>query len=150
MLGDESHFLCAKAFQPMGIKVMARRRADEGRCVWKAVLHKTRRRLSKQGACHPQQIEGVVFPKKVGKGRLGDGIIANGWGHSDAWSEGRAGGVGLQIDANAMAVLDMLQQEPGTGKGLLTCGTYITRRLIPTTCNKQREKLQSKMGKHFK
>lgn len=105
---------------------MSRRWADEGGCVWKAVLHKTWRRLSKQGACHPQQTEGVVFPKKVGKGRLRDGIIANGWGHSDAWSKRCAGGVGLQIDANAMAVLDMLQQEPGTGKRLLTCGTYIT------------------------
>lgn len=140
MLGDEAHFLCAKAFQPMRVQVVAGRRADKRRCVGEAVLHEAWRRLPEKGARHPQEVEGVVVAEKVGEGGLWDGVIAHGWRHSDAWSEGCAGGVGLQVYANAMGVLGMLQQEPGTGEGLLTCGAYITGRLIPATCNTQRKK----------
>lgn len=92
------------------------------------------------GACHPEEMVGVVILKNVCKGGLRKCIILIAWGHSDMWSKGCAGGVGLQIYANAVAVLGMLQQEPGAGKALLTCGTYIARRLIATTCNKQRNK----------
>ena len=140
MLGDEAHFLCAKAFQPMGIQVVAGRRADKWRRVREAALHKARRRLPKQGTRHPQEVEGVVVPEKVGEGGLRDGVVTHGWRHSDAWGESCAGGVGLQVDANAVGVLGMLQQEPGAGEGLLTCGTYIAGRLISATCNTHRKK----------
>lgn len=99
---------------------MTGRRADKWRCVGEAVLYKAWGRLPEQGARHPQQVEGVVVPKKVGEGGLRDGVIAHRWRHSDAWGEGCAGGVGLQVYANAMGVLGMLQQEPGAGEGLLT------------------------------
>lgn len=36
----------------------------------------------------------------------------------------------LQIDAKAMGVLSVLQEEPGTGEGLLTGGAGITAGLI--------------------
>lgn len=99
---------------------MTGRRADKWRCVGEAVFHKAWGRLPEQGARHPQQVEGVVVPEKVGEGGLWDGVIAHRWRHSDAWGEGCAGGVGLQVYANAVGVLGMLQQEPGAGEGLLT------------------------------
>lgn len=77
----------------MGIKVVTGRWGDEWRRVGEAVLHEAWGRLSKQGACHPEEVEGVVFPKKVGEGGLRDGVVANGWRHSNAWSEGCAGRV---------------------------------------------------------
>lgn len=85
-------------------------------------------------------MKGIVVPKKVGEGGLWDGVIAYGWRHCDAWGEGCVGWVGLQVNANAMGVLGMLQQEPGTGEGLLTCGTYVIGGLIPATCNTKRKK----------
>lgn len=36
----------------------------------------------------------------------------------------------LQIDAEAVGVLGVLQQEPGTGEGLLTSGAGVTAGLI--------------------
>lgn len=56
-----------------------------------------------------------------------------------SWGE-RAAMFTFQVDTEAMGILGMLQQEPGTGEGLLACGAYITGRLIPATCNTQRKK----------
>lgn len=139
MLRDESHLLGTEALQPVGVQVVARRRADKGRSVWKAVLQESRRGFSEQGPRHPQQTEGVVLPQEVGEGRRGDGVADHGGRrHADARGEGRAGRVGLQVDADAMAVLDMLQQEPGAGEGLLTGGADVARGLVPATCRKHR------------
>lgn len=139
VLGDESHFLGTEALQPVRVQVVAGRRADEGRSVWKAVLQETRRGFSEQGPRHPQQTEGVVLPQEVGEGRRGDGVAGDHGGrHADARGEGRTGRVGLQVDPDAMAVLDVLQQEPGAGEGLLTGGADVARGLVPTTCRERR------------
>ena len=78
-------------------------------------------------------MEGIVFPQKVGEWGRWD-VVAHGWRHSETRGEGGAGGVGLQINADAVGVLGMLQQEPGTGKGLLTGGTYVVGGLVSATC----------------
>lgn len=85
-------------------------------------------------------MERIAVPKKVGEGGLRDWVVSHWRRHRDAWGEGCVRGVGLKVNANAMDVLGMLQQEPGTGEGLFTCGTYIAGRLIPATCNTQRKK----------
>lgn len=108
MLGDEAHFLCTKAFQPMGVQMVSGRWANEWRCVGKTVFHKARGRLPEQGSRHPQEVKWVVVTKKVGEGRRWDGVIAQWWRHGDAWSEGCARRVGFQVDPNAMSVLGML------------------------------------------
>lgn len=137
MLGDEAHFLSAKVIQLMGVQVMAGRRTDERRCVMQPILYKAWRRLPEKGACHPQEVEGVIVPEKVKRG-LWDGVTAHGGRHRDAWGESCAGGIGLKINANAMDVLGVLQEEPGAGEVLLTCGTYIAGGLIPSTCKTQK------------
>lgn len=119
--------------------MMAGRWADKGRRVGEAALHKARRRLPEQGARHPQEVEGVIVAQEAGEGGLGDGIVAHRWGHADAWGEGCAGGVGLQVNTNAVDVLGMLQQEPGAGEGLLTRGTYVAGRFVPAACNTQKD-----------
>lgn len=64
------------------------------------------------------------------KGRLrGDAVPTHPRSGSHTGREGRAWFT-LQIDAKAMGVLGVLQQEPGTGKGLLTGGAGITAGLI--------------------
>ena len=64
------------------------------------------------------------------EGRLGGGTVTP---HSR--SSSHAGGEGaarltLQIDAEAVCVLGMLEQEPGTGEGLLARCTGVTAGLI--------------------
>lgn len=64
------------------------------------------------------------------KGRLrGDAVSTHPRSRSHAGREGCAW-FALQIDAKAMGVLGVLQQEPGTGEGLLAGGAGITARLI--------------------
>lgn len=53
--------------------------------------------------------------------------------HSGSCSHTRgegAAGLALQIDAEAMGVLGMLEQEPGTGERLFACGAGVTAGLI--------------------
>lgn len=50
-------------------------------------------------------------------------------GCSHAGGEGAAR-LALQIDAEAVGVLGMLEQEPGTSEGLLACGAGVTAGLI--------------------
>lgn len=64
------------------------------------------------------------------EGRLGGGTVTP---HPRSCSH--AGGEGaarfaLQIDAEAVGVLGMLEQEPGTGEGLLTGGAGVAAGLI--------------------
>lgn len=99
----------------------------------KPILYEAWRRFPEKGACHPQEVEGVIVPEKVKRG-LWDGVTAHGGRHRDAWGESCAGGIGLQVNANAMDVLGVLQEEPGAGEVLLTSGTYIAGGLIPSTC----------------
>lgn len=64
------------------------------------------------------------------EGRLrGDAVPTHPRSCSHTGREGRAWFT-LQIDAKAVGVLGVLQQEPGSGKGLLTGGAGITAGLI--------------------
>lgn len=64
------------------------------------------------------------------KGRLrGDAVPTHPGSRSHAGREGCAW-FALQIDAKAVGVLGVLQQEPGTGKGLLTGGAGVTAGFI--------------------
>lgn len=42
----------------------------------------------------------------------------------------RAARLAFQVDAEAMGVLGMLEQEPGTGEGLLARGAGVAARLV--------------------
>lgn len=64
------------------------------------------------------------------EGRLGGGTVT-----PHPRSSSHAGGEGaarltLQIDTEAVRVLGMLEQEPGTGEGLLASRTGVTAGLI--------------------
>lgn len=64
------------------------------------------------------------------EGRLGGDTVAPHPGScSHAGGEGAAG-LTLQIDAEAVGVLGVLEQEPGTGEGLLARGAGVTAGLI--------------------
>lgn len=64
------------------------------------------------------------------EGRLGGGTVApHPWSGSHSRGEGAAGFT-LQVDAEAVGVLGMLEQEPGTGEGLLTGGAGVAAGLI--------------------
>lgn len=64
------------------------------------------------------------------EGRLRGGAVAtHSRGCSDAGGEGAAR-LALQIDAEAVGVLGVLEQEPGTGEGLLAGGAGVTAGLI--------------------
>lgn len=64
------------------------------------------------------------------KGRLrGDAVSTHPRSGSHTGREGGAW-LALQIDAKAVGVLGVLQQEPGTGEGLLAGGAGITARLV--------------------
>lgn len=64
------------------------------------------------------------------EGRLGGGTVTP---HPGSCTHTRGEGTArfaLQIDAEAVGVLGMLEQEPGTGEGLLTGGAGVTAGLI--------------------
>lgn len=64
------------------------------------------------------------------EGRLGRGTVTpHPRSCSHAGGEGTAR-LALQIDAEAMGVLGMLEQEPGTGEGLLAGGAGVTAGFI--------------------
>lgn len=64
------------------------------------------------------------------EGRLGGGTVTpHPRSCSHAGGEGAAR-LALQIDAEAVGVLGMLEQEPGTSEGLLTGGTGVAAGLI--------------------
>lgn len=62
----------------------------------------------------------VGVTEESGERGAGQGISTRGWRQSHAGSEGAVGQVVVQVDADAVSVLGMLKQEPGTGEGLLT------------------------------
>lgn len=64
------------------------------------------------------------------EGRLGGGAVTpHPRSCTHAGGEGAAG-FALQINAETVGVLGMLEQEPGTGKGLLTGGAGVAAGLI--------------------
>lgn len=58
--------------------MVAGRWADKWRRVGETVLQEAWGRFSKQWARHPQEVEGVGFPKKTSEGRLRNGVVAHG------------------------------------------------------------------------
>lgn len=66
--------------------MVAGSRANKGRHVGELVLNESRARLPDHGARHPQELEGVGFPKKVDEGGMRDAVAAHGRRHGDAWS----------------------------------------------------------------
>lgn len=74
-----------------------------------------------QGRSHAEEVEWVVgITEESGERRAGQGVRAGGWRQSHAGSEGAADRVVVQIDADAMSVLGVLEQKPGAGESLLT------------------------------
>lgn len=73
-----------------------------------------------QGRSHAEEVERVVgVAKERGERGAGQGISARGWRQSHAGSKGAVDWVVVQVDADAVSVLGMLEQEPGAGEGLL-------------------------------
>ena len=68
----------------------------------------------------------------MGEGGLGEGLWTDGGREGNAWGKGGAWGVGLQVDADTVGVLGMLEEEPGAGEGLLTRGADVARWLVPS------------------
>lgn len=84
-----------------------------------------------QGRSHAEEVEWVVgVTEESGERRAGQGISTWGWRQSHAWSEGAVAWLVVQVDADAMSVLGMLKQEPGTGEGLLTGSADVAGWLI--------------------
>lgn len=118
--------------QVIGAEVVARRRAEQRRRARVTALARRGHRIpAGSGARHPQEAVRTAAGQVDGvEGRLGGGAVAphpGGRGH--AGGEGAAG-FALQIDAEAVGVLGVLEQEPGTGEGLLTAGAGVTAGLI--------------------
>lgn len=64
------------------------------------------------------------------KGGLGGvTVTTHSRSRSHARGEGTAG-LALQVDAETVGVLGMLEQEPGTGERLFACGAGVTAGLI--------------------
>lgn len=71
------------------------------------------------------------------KRRLGGGAIAPHPGCCGHAGGKRAARLALQIDAETMGVLSVLEKEPGAGEGLLTGGAGVAAGLI-FICQKER------------
>lgn len=113
-------------------EVVPWRRAEQGWRSWVTALARCGRGFpSRPRARHPQEAVRTAFSQVDGvEGRLGGGTVAP---HprccSHAGGEGAAR-LALQIDAEAVGVLGMLEQEPGTVEGLFTCGAGVAAGLI--------------------
>lgn len=92
-----------------------------------------------QGRGHAEEVEWVVGVTEEGGERgAGQGIDARGRRQGHAGSEGAVDGVVVQVDADAMSVLGMLEQEPGAGEGLLTGGADVAGWFI-FSCGRERK-----------
>lgn len=84
-----------------------------------------------QGRSHAEKVEWVVgVTEEGGERRAGQDISTRGWRQSHAWSERAVAWLVVQVDADAMSVLGMLKQEPGTGESLLTGSADVAGWLI--------------------
>lgn len=118
--------------QVVRAEVMARRRAEQRRGPGVATLVRRRCRFpARSRSRHPQEtIRAPVRQVDGVEGRLrGDAVSTHPGSCSHAGREGRAR-FALQVDAKAVGVLGVLQQEPGTGEGLLAGGAGVTARLV--------------------
>lgn len=94
-----------------------------------------------QGRSHAEEVKGVVgVTEESGERRAGQGISTRGRWQSHAWSEGAVAWLVVQVDADAMSVLGMLKQEPGTGEGLLAGSADVAGWLI-FICGAERNKI---------
>lgn len=83
------------------------------------------------GCSHAEEVEWVVgITEESGERGTGQGVSSWRWRQSHAGSEGAVGWVVVQVDADAMSVLGVLKQKPGTGEGLLTRSTDVAGWLI--------------------
>lgn len=131
VLGHEPHLLCTEA---VWVQVMAWRWAEERRRTWQAALAEAGV-VPQNGACHAQQVEGVAVPKKIHEWGLRYGLRSERRRDGEPGRERAAGRPGLQVDAEAVRVLRMLQQKPGAVEGLLACCANVAGRLIFTWGN---------------
>lgn len=94
-----------------------------------------------QGRGHAEEVEGVVgVTKESGKRGTGEGICTRGRGQRHARGEGAVDRVVVQVDADAVSVLGMLEQEPGAGEGLLTGSADVAGWLIFICGGRERNK----------
>lgn len=118
--------------QVVGAEMMPWRRAEQRRGPGVTTLARCGCRVpAGPRARHPQQAVRTAVGQVDGvEGRLRGGTVAAHPGScSDAGGEGAAG-LALQVDAEAVGVLGVLEQEPGTGEGLLARGAGVTAGLI--------------------
>lgn len=74
-----------------------------------------------QGRGHAKKVKWIVGVTKEGrKRRTRQSISTRWWRQSHARGEGAVNYVVFQVDADAVNVLGVLEQEPGAGEGLLT------------------------------
>lgn len=93
------------------------------------------------GCSHAEEVEWVVgITKESGERGTGQGVGSWGWRESHAGGEGAVDRVVVQVDADAMGVLGVLKQKPGTGEGLLTRSTDVAGWLI-FFCGPREEKI---------
>lgn len=84
-----------------------------------------------QGGGHAEEVEGVVGVAEEGGERgARQGVGTRGRGQGHARGEGAVGEVVVQVDADAVGVLGVLEQEPGAVEGLLAGGADVAGRLI--------------------
>lgn len=118
--------------QVIRAEVVAWRRAEQWRGSGVTALARCGRRFPPRArAGHPQEAVGTAFCQVDGMvGRLGGGAVTpHPRSCSHTGSQGAAR-FALEIDAEAVGVLGMLEQEPGTGEGLLTAGAGVASGLI--------------------
>lgn len=130
MLGQQPHLFGA---QPLKGGSRGWWRADKGWCRRQPGLQIPWGRgvFPEQGRSHAEEVEWVVgVTEESGERRAGQGISTRGWRQSHARSEGAVAWLVVQVDADAMSVLGMLKQEPGTGEGLLTGSADVAGWLI--------------------
>ena len=128
VLGDEPHLLGAEAVR---VQVVAWRRAEERRRARQAALTEAWV-VPQDGARHAQQVEGVAVAQEIHERGLGHGLGSQRRRDGKPRRERAAGRPGLQVDAEAVRVLRVLQQEPRAVEGLLACCANVAGRLIFT------------------
>lgn len=130
VLGQQPHLFRAQTFE-RGSR--GRRRADKGWRRRQSRLQIPRGRwvVPEQGRGHAEEVEWVVgVTEERGERRAGQGIGARRRRQRHARSEGAVAWLVVQVDADAVSVLGMLKQEPGTGEGLLTGSADVAGWLI--------------------
>lgn len=93
-----------------------------------------------QGCSHAEEVEWVVgVTEKSWERRAGQSISTWRWRQSHARGEGAVAWLVVQVDADAVSVLGMLEQEPGTVEGLLTGSADVAGWLV-LICGKQNQR----------